>query len=110
MKQIFIITIFAVGLISCNNTPTMDQAATKVSEMAEQVKPDKLLRHVVLFKFQDSATDEHIKTVEDAFHALPSKIDAIHDYEWGTNNSPEGLNKGLTHCFFVTFLSEAEAE
>ena len=32
--------------------------------------------------------------------------DAIKDFEWGLNNSPEGLNKGLTHCFFVTFDTE----
>jgi hypothetical protein len=34
---------------------------------------------------------------------LPSKIPEVVDYEWGTNDSPEGLNDGLTHCFLVTF-------
>ena len=42
-------------------------------------------RHVVLFKFKDSATKEQIKAVEDAFVALKSKIDAIQSLEWGTN-------------------------
>ncbi|MDO1502682.1 Dabb family protein [Winogradskyella maritima] len=29
-------------------------------------------------------------------------------YEWGTNNSPEGLDKGFTHAFFLTFKSEED--
>ena len=70
----------------------------------------KMLRHVVLFKFKPAATPEQIKTVEDAFRALPSKINEIKDFEWGTNNSPEGLNEGLTHCFFVTFANEKDRD
>lgn len=68
----------------------------------------KMLRHVVLFKFKPTATPEQIKTVENAFKELPSKIKEIKDFEWGTNNSPEGLNEGLSHCFFVTFASEED--
>ena len=41
---------------------------------------------------------------------MPQKIDAIHDYEWGTNNSPEDHAKGYTHCFLVTFKSEADRD
>ena len=66
----------------------------------------KQLRHVVLFKFKESATPDDIKKVEEAFAALPSKIPEIKAFEWGTNNSPEGLDKGFTHCFFLTFDSE----
>lgn len=65
-----------------------------------------LLRHVVLFKFKTSSTQEDIKKVEDAFRALPAQIKEIRDFEWGTNNSPEGLNQEFTHCFLVTFYSE----
>jgi hypothetical protein len=68
--------------------------------------PKKMLRHVVLFKFKDSATPAQVKEVEDAFRALPSKIKEIKSLEWGTNNSPEGLSQGFTHIFFVTFDSE----
>jgi Stress responsive A/B Barrel Domain len=66
----------------------------------------KLLRHVVLFKFKDSATAADIKKVEDAFRALPSKIKEVKAFEWGKNNSPEKLNQEFTHCFFVSFSSE----
>jgi hypothetical protein len=70
-------------------------------------KPERLLRHVVAFKFKESASPEDIKKVETAFAALPAKIKEIKAYEWGTNNSPEGLNKGCTHGFILTFDSEA---
>jgi len=70
----------------------------------------KVLRHVVLFKFTDASTPEDIKKVEDAFAGLSGKISQIKDYEWGTNSSPEGLNQGLTHCFFVTFASDKDRD
>ena len=71
---------------------------------------EKMLRHVVLFKFKDASSASDIKKVEDAFRALPSKIETIKSFEWGKNNSPENLNQGFTHCFFVGFLSEKDRE
>jgi hypothetical protein len=68
------------------------------------------VRHVVLFKFKDTATPEQIKSVEDAFRALPAKIPAILDLEWGTNMSPEKLDRGFTHCFFLTFKTVADRD
>jgi hypothetical protein len=68
----------------------------------------KMLRHVVLFKFKDASSAADVKKVEDAFRALPSKIKEIKDLEWGKNNSPENLNQGFTHCFFVSFTSEED--
>ena len=78
---------------------------TKESTM-DIKKQDSLLRHVVLFKFKPGTSKEDIAKIEAAFSALPSKISQIAGYEWGLNNSPEGLDKGFTHCFFVTFHSE----
>jgi hypothetical protein len=69
---------------------------------------NKMLRHVVLFKFKDTATPEQVKEVEAAFRKLPTQIKEIKGYEWGTNNSPENLNQGFTHCFFLSFKSEAD--
>ena len=71
-------------------------------------KPAQILRHVVLLKFKDDATAEQIRQVEVAFAALPSKVDAIYDLEWGTDVSVEDLQQGFTHCFFVSFRSEAD--
>ncbi|QIF04073.1 Dabb family protein [Roseimicrobium sp. ORNL1] len=67
-------------------------------------------RHVVLFKFKDGTTPEQVKSVEDAFRALPGKIDTIVDFEFGTNVSPEGKDGGFTHCFFLTFKDKAGLE
>ena len=73
--------------------------------------PERLLRHVVLFKFKADASKDQIKEVEQAFAKLPEQIDAIHAFEWGTDNSPEMLAQGYTHCFLVTFKTEeARAE
>jgi len=68
------------------------------------------VRHVVLFKFKDTATPEQIKEIEEAFRALPKKIPAILDFEWGTNISPEKLDQGFTHCFFLTFKTAADRD
>ncbi|MFT3705889.1 MAG: Dabb family protein [Agriterribacter sp.] len=73
-------------------------------------KEQKMLRHVVLFKFKDDATPAQVQQVENAFKALPSQIKEIKGFEWGTNNSPEGLNQGLTHCFFLSFNSEKDRD
>jgi hypothetical protein len=68
------------------------------------------LNHVVSFKFKSSATAEQIKEVEDAFKALKQKIKEIQTLEWGTNVSPEKLNKGFTHCWVLSFKSEKDRD
>lgn len=67
-------------------------------------------RHVVFFKFKDSATPEQVGDIESAFAALAKKIETVKGFEWGTNVSPEGLNDGFTHCFLVTFENKAGLE
>jgi hypothetical protein len=75
---------------------------------AQKKNDTKMLRHVVLFKFKDGTSPADVKKVEDAFSELPSQIKEIAGYEFGTNNSPENLNQGFTHCFFVSFKSEQD--
>jgi hypothetical protein len=72
--------------------------------------PEGKLRHVVMFKFKDTSSADDVKKVEDAFKALAGKLKLIKDFEWGKNSSPEKLNQGLTHCFFVTFSSEKDRD
>ncbi|MDB4285772.1 Dabb family protein [bacterium] len=67
----------------------------------------KQLRHVVMFKFKETASVQDIAKVEAAFAGLPGKIPEIKSFEWGLNNSPEGLNKGFTHCYILSFDDEA---
>lgn len=101
--------LFLFGWAACQSPQTpedqVDLSAVQVSE-TEGVAAEKALRHVVLFKFKETASEADIKSVEDAFAALPAKIPEIKDFEWGTNNSPEGLDKGFTHCFLLTFDSD----
>lgn len=68
---------------------------------------DSEYRHIVLFSFNEDATPAAIAKIENAFAALPDKIDTIQDFEWGTDVSPEGKAKGFTHCFLVTFKDKA---
>ncbi|NJB84969.1 hypothetical protein GGR26_000714 [Lewinella marina] len=79
-------------------------------ESSAEAEPDSLLRHAVFFSFKEESTPEQIDSVLQAFSALPGQIPEIRDYEWGINNSPEGLNKGFTHAFFLTFHSEADRD
>lgn len=80
------------------------------STSAQPAASGKMLRHVVFFKFKADTKPEQIKAIEEAFAALPKKIDAIRDFEWGTDVSVENLSKGFTHCFFVTFADEKGRE
>lgn len=91
-----------------------ENAVTAPTEIERMImaahQPDnteKVLRHVVLFGFKPTATPDDIRRVEQAFAELPGKIDAILDFEWGTDVSVEGKSEGYTHCFFVTFRDEA---
>ena len=84
--------------------------AMAATDTNAQTKKGKALRHVVMFSFKTTSTPADIKKVEDAFVALPGKIKLIKDFEWGTNSSPEGLNQGLTHCFFLTFASDKDRD
>lgn len=81
---------------------------TSIASAQSEIK--KQLRHVVLFSFKSTSSVDDVKKVEDAFRALPSKIKEIKGFEWGKNNSPEGLDQGFTHCFLVSFHSEKDRE
>ena len=69
---------------------------------------NKPLRHVVIFKFKDSSSEEDIKKVAETFAALYGKVPQVKAFEWGVNNSPEHFNEGFTHCFMLTFSSEKD--
>jgi hypothetical protein len=82
----------------------------KLNSMKQTNTQDSVLRHVVLFKFKPGTPAGEIDKVQESFVALKSKIPEIATLEWGINNSPEGLDKGFTHCFFLTFRSEKDRE
>jgi len=99
--------LLSLAMMMC----VLGMATTVWAAKPEKKNADKVLRHVVLFKFKDDAPAAKVKEIEGAFRALPGKIDAIKDFEWGTDVSVENLAQGFTHCFLVTFASEkARAE
>ena len=101
--------ILLTGCVAVHETEhTADCELAEDCPLHRGKKPAQVLRHVVLLKFKDDATAEQIRKVESAFVALPSKVDAIYDLEWGTDVSVEDLQQGFTHCFFVSFRSEAD--
>jgi hypothetical protein len=93
-----VITMMAV-LLSCSQ-----------STETRQSEPERLLRHVVLFSFKDTATADEIRAVEESFAALPGEIDEIHDFEWGRDIDVSNIARGYTHCFLVTFKTEADLD
>jgi hypothetical protein len=68
------------------------------------------LHHVVCFKFKTIAAPADIKKVEEAFQALQKQIAQVQSLEWGTNVSKEKRDKGFTHCFLLSFKSEADRD
>jgi hypothetical protein len=81
---------------------------TDLYELPDSIEKPGVLRHVVLFKFKADTPGGTLRKIEKAFYSLPEKIPEIADFEWGLNNSPEGINKGFTHCFVLTFSSEED--
>jgi len=113
-KNIFVYCLLFIFLTiqACEteNKPT-EKALAKISTtMDKAVKKEKLLRHVVIFKFKDEASEEDVNILNDAFNALPEAIPVIKDFEWGLNDSPENFHQDFTHCYLLTFASEEDRD
>jgi Stress responsive A/B Barrel Domain len=82
--------------------------ATSLVSNAQKNNTEKLLRHVVIFKFNDSSSPADVENVAKTFAALHGKVPQVAAFEWGINNSPEHYNQGFTHCFILSFKSEKD--
>ena len=85
-------------------------ATPSAAASAAEPTAARTLRHVVLFRFKDSSTPADVARIVEAFRGLPQRIPEIKGFEWGTNVSPEGKAEGFTHCFFVSFATEADRD
>lgn len=65
------------------------------------------VKHIALVKFKGGTTEEQINEVFDALLEVTENIEGVEDYVSGENSSPEGLSKGYTHGFIVTFHDAA---
>ena len=68
------------------------------------------VRHVVHFKFKKDADPAAVQKVIEEFAKLKTKIRTVESLEWGKDVSPEKLSKGFTHCWILTFKSEADRD
>lgn len=69
-----------------------------------------MIRHILFFSFKPGTDEAAIAELKEAFLAFPDQIEGVLSVEFGKNNSPEGANKGYTHCVFMTFADEAARE
>lgn len=83
--------------------------AVRMLEATAVVKPKtRVLRHVVLFKYKPEVTAAQLDEINRAFQDLKNQIPEVRDFERGINNSPEGLDKGFTHGYLISFSSEED--
>jgi hypothetical protein len=64
---------------------------------------DHPIRHLVMCRFPQGTTPAEIHAFIDHFRAITRLIPGVLSFEWGANNSPEGLERGLTHTVLITF-------
>lgn len=107
MKKTLITLLVLAVAVGALSIATFGVAADSPESNGEM---EKKLRHVVLFKFKDDASETDVKKVVDAFAALPSQIMQIADFECGTDVSVENRAQGFTHCFLVTFANEKDRD
>lgn len=69
-----------------------------------------MIRHLVLLRFTEAADAAKRSELAADFASLQAQIDVIRALEWGVNVSPEGLDKGFTHGFVVSFASAADRD
>ncbi len=61
------------------------------------------VKHVVLLKFKSTTTPQKVREMFAALDGLRGKIPGLLDFSGGPYSSGEGLNKGFTHGFVMTF-------
>ena len=102
-SKVIKITILLVLVASSTYAQRIKKSGLKMSHQSE-----KLLRHVVIFKFKDTSSPEDVQKVANTFYALKGQVPEIVAMEWGINNSPENFNQGFTHCFVLSYHSEKD--
>jgi len=68
------------------------------------------VKHVVLLRFKKETTQEKIEQIFAALAGLKDKIPGLLDFSGGPYSSPEGLNKGYTHGFVMTFADPSSRD
>lgn len=74
------------------------------------ISTKQVLRHVVCFQFKKEVSQERRSQAIEDFLDLKNQIPEIKKFEGGEDISVEGLSKGFTHCYVLTFESEADRD
>jgi hypothetical protein len=62
-----------------------------------------MVTHMVLFRVRQDVSAATLERVMTDIGALRTQIPGILSYSWGPYASPEGLHRGYTHGFCMTF-------
>lgn len=62
-----------------------------------------MIVHMVLLRIRRNVLTKDVERVFTEIGGLQQKIPGITGYSWGAYASPEGLNRGFTHGFCMTF-------
>lgn len=99
------------SLSACLEKTEAKQTSIATSNPVNKMEgKEKVLRHVVIFKFKGESSEEDVNKLNQAFNALPEAIPVIKDFEWGINDSPENFHQDFTHCYLLTFASEEDRD
>lgn len=66
-----------------------------------------MITHMVLLKVRSDVPAKSVRAVFEAIGATRAKIPGITGFAWGPYASPEGLQRGYTHGFCMTFTDAA---
>ena len=69
-----------------------------------------MIKHIVLCAFKKDLSEEAIAEILNSMHSLQKSIPQILSFSAGVNTSKEGLSKGFTHGFIMTFADEEARE
>jgi len=69
-----------------------------------------MITHVVLLKIRCDVPKAQIAAVLEALSGLRAKIPGLLSFSGGAYTSPEGMHKGFTHGFVMTFKDEASRD
>ena len=69
-----------------------------------------MITHVVLLKIRRDVPKAQIAAVLEALSGLRAKIPGLLSFSGGAYTSPEGMHKGFTHGFVMTFKDEASRD
>ena len=105
-----VLTSDGVHLNPAGNQFVADQMRSGLKLDQHDDPGDRKLRHVVMFQFAEAVTPAGAKQIVTEFGELPGRIEEISGYEFGSNIGNEKQAQDFTHCFVVTFDSQADLD